>query len=203
MKYNQSGIVHLQLIVVAVLVVGVVSFGAFRIGQVSSTRDQAKDENTDTSLAEDILIKEAEQNEAKEVEIPAEKTSVEEQAVPAPKPAPKPVEQKPTEETKKKEDKVWLQMEKVVASQEGSVLKIVSRLPSDQTGKCNYKLWQNGYEKVYSSNNINGSRDCKGQLDISNLPTYSGWELHVWFDGSDGKTHGYQKEGAVSLTNPN
>jgi hypothetical protein len=198
-QITQNGFAHIQVIVLVVLVLGVVGFAAFRVGQTTSN-NQAKDTIDEPSLAQDITIKEDEQ---KEVTIPAEKTEAEQAAVE--KPAPTTTTEKkpaPTTETVKKE-KVWLNMEQVSAVQTGSFLNVVSRLPSAQSGKCQFKLYQSGFEKVYTYTTISNATDCSGSLDVFNLPTYSGWELHVWFEGFDGKTQGGQKEAPMALTDPN
>jgi hypothetical protein len=176
-------------------VAGVISFGAYRVGQQSSESQQAQDV-VNPELAGDIKVVEEEKT-TEVVTIPADEKVVEKVAEPV-------VEKKVVTETieKKKEDKVWLEMTKVVGAQEGSVVKVQSKLPQALSGTCNFKLWQDGYDKVYSSNQITNSVDCIGQLDVSNLPTYSGWSLHVWFDGSDGKTHAYQKEAPITLQQP-
>lgn len=200
MKQKQSGFAHIQIVLLAVVVFSVIGFAAFRIGQASNNREQSKDLDTDTSLAQDITIKE---DAKKEVAVPAEKeTASQEKVATTPKTTTTTEPKKVTEETKK-EDKVWLKMEQVSAQQTGSFLNIVSRLPSPQSGKCNFKLVQSGYEKVYTFTSISSSTDCAGSLDVSNLPIYSGWELHVWFDSFDGKTQASQKEAPISIVKPN
>lgn len=198
MKNKQHGFAHIQLVIIGLVVLGVIGLAAVRVNQSTNSNEQAKDLETDTSLAENIAINEDEQ---KEVTIPAEKEAATEEYVAPPKKTTTVKKTEPVEEVKK--EKIYVGMQKIVAEQEGSVVKIVSRLDSPQSGTCNFKLYQSGYEKVYASNTISGVTDCVGQLDISNLQTYTGWELHVWFDGSDGKTYGYQKESSITLTDPN
>lgn len=199
MKHKQSGFAHIQVIIIGAVVLSVVAFAAYRVGELQTSNDQAKNETADAGLVDDITIKEETVDESKEITIPSEKDVATTQ----------PVEKKPASENKKepveekKKDKVWLEMKKITATQDGSVVNIVSRLPSKQSGTCHFKLWQDGQEKVYSSKTISSATDCVGQLDVSSLATYSGWELHVWFDGSDGKTHAHQKEASITLSNPN
>lgn len=197
MKHRQQGFAHLQLVVLLVLVLGVVGFGAYKVGQNQSDANRNA-ETEDIGLADEIKVVEEEAPE--EVKIPAEEKPVEEKKVE--QPVEKKTEPTPEKTEEKKEDKVWLEMTKVSASQSGSVFKVASRLPQSLSGTCHFKLYQEGYERVYSSKKISNSKDCVGQLNIDDLPTYDGWELHVWFDGSDGNTHAYQKESSVSLTDP-
>jgi hypothetical protein len=200
MKTNQLGFAHIGLIAVIFVVFGVVGFAAFRVGQHTSQNKETQTASTPEPASPIKLIEE--EKPVVEVTIPAEEKLIEKVAEPVtekPAPAPKPVEQTPKT---KKEDKVWLEMTKVQDIQQGSVVLAQSTLPQAMSGTCNFKLWQDGYEKVFSSNQITNSKDCTGQLDISSLPTYTGWSLHVWFDASDGKTHAYQKESPISLTQP-
>jgi flagellar basal body-associated protein FliL len=196
---DQAGIAHIQLIIGMVLVVGVVSFAGYRVGQSTRTNQQLQ-EIKEPIVVTDVSTKEAEQKAADIVEVPPEEKALESTPVPVPAAAPKKVEATPKTEVKK--EKVYVEMSKVSAVQNGTVLNIHSRLASAQTGTCNFKLYQEGYEKVYASIKIQSSNDCIGGLSVAGLPTYSGWSLHVWFDGSDGKTNGYQKEEPISLVAP-
>lgn len=208
MYKNQQGAIHFTTALLAIVVLSIVSFAAYRIGASNDASNQSRTESQDVSLADGIKVNEASENEAKEVTIPKKETTADSAPVVEP-----PEEQsnsthteKPKEEVKqeiKKEDKVWLQMQKISAAQKGSVVNVSSRLPSAQTGTCHFKLWQDGYERVYSNAQISNSTDCVGQINVANMVTYDGWELHVWFDGSDGKTHGYQTDEPFPLTDPN
>lgn len=208
MKNTQRGAIHLTTALLAIAVLGIVSFAAYRIGASNDLSSQSKAGTEDVSLAEGIKINETEEDEAKAVTIPKKETPAD--TAPVTEPTKEELKvaytEKPKEEVKqevKKEDKVWLQMQKISAAQSGSVVNVSSRLPSAQTGTCHFKFWQDGYERVYSNSLISNSTDCVGQINIANMVTYDGWELHVWFDGSDGKTHGYQTEEPFPLTNPN
>jgi cytoskeletal protein RodZ len=194
-KLNESGFAHFQLVAGALLVIGVVSFAAYRVGQNQTNNQQVSETKQPETVQE---IKVSEQDEQKEVAIPEEV-----------KEAPAaPVEEKKTTKTetttteKKKSEKTYLKMTKVSAVQNGSVIDVVSKLPQPLSGTCNFKLWQNGYEKVYSSVTITNSSDCVGQLNVANLPVYTGWSLHAWFDSSDGKTSASQAEEAISIQQP-
>lgn len=191
---DQKGIAHLGLIAGLIVTIAVISFGAYRVSQNSSD-EQSQIENEDSSETIDAIeVKEAEEEKADPVEVPKEEKEL----------ASAPVEKKeePVETAEKKKDKTYVQMTKVSAVQDGSVVKVVSKLPSAYSGTCNYKLYQEGYERMYSSNQINASDTCSGQIDISGAKTYEGWELHVWFDSSDGKVSGWQTEEAFPLTDP-
>lgn len=196
-KYSQHGIINPLVVIIIVAVLAVVSFSAYRIGQSNSSEDsQSKTDTSDIDLAQSKTITEEEKEPSEEVTIPEEEKTV----APVPvKEEPKPVEQ-PAE--KKKTEEVWFQMTKVSAVQDGSVVKIVSKLPATYSGTCHFKFWQDGYDRVYSSTQITNSTECSGQLNVANMPTYDGWSLHVWFDANDGKTHGYQTEEPFPLTNP-
>ena len=202
---SQQGAIHLTTVLLGITLLSIVSFSAYRIGAANNdSNNQEKSDTQDVSLTEEIQINEADENEAKEVTIPKEEEPVDTTPVAeAVKEEPKVVYKEEPKEEVKKEDKVWLQMTKVSAVQEGSVVNISSRLPSAQSGTCHFKFWQDGYERVYSNTQISNSTDCVGQVNVANMVTYDGWELHVWFDGSDGKTHGYQAEEPFPLTNPN
>ncbi len=209
MKNNQHGFAHLQIVVAFILVLGVVGFAAYQVG-IRNSSDQQDNKKTQAQVELEKSL-EVEEQKTETVTIPAEKPAAEtsttttptsETPKPAPpKPAPKPVTKAPATETKK--DKVYLALKSAGVSQSGATLTIASKLDKAASGKCNFKLYQEGYDKRFSSNKISGSTDCNGQLDVAGLPTYSGWSLHVWFDGDDGKTYAYQDVMPVTVTNPN
>jgi hypothetical protein len=198
MKTNQSGFAHLGIMAIAVVVVGVISFTAFRVGQ-SQINNRENSESNQPETVQEIKVAQEEEQQ-KEVVIPEEVKEV--AAAPVEKQVEKIVEPTKTTDIKKKEDKTWLKMTKVSAVQSGGVLNVVSRLPQALTGTCNFKLWQDGYDKVYSSVSISNSSDCAGQLNVSGLQTYSGWKYYVWFDSSDGKVSASQPEEAIRLVQP-
>lgn len=202
---NQKGFAHVQLIAIVFTAVLVVGFAGYRIGQHQSSRVDRSGDLDDIATIEGLEILEQEQSQTKKVDIPEEKSEVAEvpqktESTTPSQPAPKKTE---PESQPKKQDKVWLNMTQKSAVQNGSQLNVVSELPKALSGTCNYKLWQEGYQAVYSSSKITSSSTCSGSINVSSLPTYSGWELHVWFDGSDGKTSASQKQTQISLTNPN
>lgn len=193
---KQQGFSHVVLVAMVVLLVGVIGFVAYRFGVITSTRNQ-EIQTEQTPLASDLKI---EEEKSETVKVPSEKKkteAVKEETKPAPAPAP---EEKPVED---KKEKIYLDMTYVSASQDGDSFLVESRLEKNATGTCNFKLYKEGQEKVYATKKISDSKTCKGSLDISDLATYSGWTLYVWFDGSDGKTYAYQKEKSVSLSDPN
>lgn len=197
MKHNQNGIAHLQLILGLVLVLGVVGFAAYRVGQ-SNSSDQANQQDTsDVDLAQELKVNE---EESKEIDVPQEKEEAKVETEPAKKETAQPEK---TTDSHEKKDKTYLKMKSVSAVQDGSVVKIHSQVEQAVSGTCNFKLYRDGYPKTHTSNKISNSQDCIGQLDISSMPNYEGWSLHVWFDGDDGKTYAYQDSINFTLTDPN
>lgn len=196
MKFkNENGFAHLQLIIGLVLLVGVVSFAGYRVGQNQSKENQESSDDNKPETVQEIKAVEAE--EQTEVVIPEEVKEI----------APAPVEEKTTVKTetpteKKKSDKTWLKMTKVSSVQTGGVIDVVSTLPQALTGTCTFKLYQEGYEKVYTSVAIHNSTNCSAQLNVASLPVYTGWTLYGWFDSSDGKVSASQPEEAISIQTP-
>lgn len=191
MKNKQKGIAHPILIGIMVLVVAAVGFTAYRVGKSNSG---TVTNSTDASQSDTVNEIKVDKEESEPVKIPEEEKKTE----PAPIKTDKPVEQAPD-----KKDKTYLTIKYVSAEQDGSTLAVHSKIEKAVSGTCNFKLYREGFEKVHSSKKITNSQDCKGTLDISNMPNYSGWSLHVWFDGSDGKTYAYQDAKSLSLTDPN
>lgn len=191
---NENGFAHLQLILGLVVLVGIVSFAGYRVGQNQSNKNQESSDDNKPETVQEIKVVEAE--EQTEVVIPEEVKEI----------APV-VEEKTTVKTetpteKKKSDKTWLKMTKVSSVQTGGVIDVVATLPQALTGTCTFKLYQEGYEKVYTSVAIQNSTNCSGQLNVANLPIYTGWTLYGWFDSSDGKTSASQPEEAISIQTP-
>ncbi len=195
---KQKGFAHLQLLAAIIAVMSFVAFAAYRVGQIQSNNNKTSSTDDITTVQE---IKTVESEEQEEVVIPDEVKEAE--SVPVEKADPEPVEQKvsePAPEEKKKSDKRWIKMTKISATQNGSVIDVVSKLPETLTGTCGFKLWQDGYEKVYSTSSISNSTDCIGQLDISSLSTLTGWTLFAWFDSSDGTVSASQPEEPITIT---
>ena len=195
MKRSQEGAIQPLPIALAVVVLVVISFSAYRIGQNNSSQQSQTENDSSTEIAQEIKTNE---EAVEEITVPKEEEPA--QPVAAPAPAVEKVEEPVVAEDKK--DKVYLNITLAGATQDGVVVNVTSNIESPVTGTCNFKLYQEGYEKVYSSNQISNSQTCSGQLDVSSLPTYDGWELHVWFDGSDGKTFAYQEEQPFALNDP-
>lgn len=192
MKNNQQGLSHIIIVALIVLVIGVISFAAYRVGVSTSSQNQGTGSDQQP-LVSDLKV----EDEQETVKVPKEEEKTEPvKEVTKPTPA-------PDEKTEVKKDKIYLNISLVSATQDGDKVNVHSTIEKAVTGTCNFKLYQEGYEKIYTSKKITESKTCKGSLDISDLPTYNGWSLHVWFDGSDGKTYAYQEEKAISLTNPN
>lgn len=193
---KQKGFAHVQLIAGLVLVLGVVSFAAYRVGQSNSTTNNNTENDQTVELAEGIEVKE---EESKEITVPNEEPEKSPEPVEA-----KPVETKPAEQAPEKKDKIYLSMKSVSATQDGSIVYVNSQVEQAVSGTCNFKLYREGFEKVQSTSKISNSQDCVGQINVASLPNYEGWSLFVWFDGDDGKTFAYQEDiDNFPLTNPN
>lgn len=197
MKNNQKGIAHPVLIGLVVLVIGAIGFTAYRVGQNSNSQANNSDDASITDSVGEIDIEKTAENET--VKIPDDEEEKEEE-----KPTTVTDTTKKTESNAPdKKDKTYLNIKSVSVVQDGDKLNVHSKVEKAVSGTCNFKLYREGYEKVHISKSISNSQDCKGTLDISDMPNYTGWSLHVWFDGSDGKTYAYQDAKSVSLTDPN
>jgi hypothetical protein len=196
MKLNQRGIAHIQFILLAVLVVGVVGFASFRVGQMNKNKQQNNQDQTHSN--EEISeLKATEEKETEEVNIPSEK----QEAAPISTPTETKTATKPTPEQPKKE-KIQIGISLVSVNQQGATLNVHSKLDTPASGTCNYKLYKEGFDKVRASNKISNSQDCIGQLNLSGMPNYDGWSIYVWFEGDDGITQAWQDAKPVSLTTP-
>lgn len=192
---NQKGIAHPTMLVLIALVIGTVGLTSFVVVKNNSANRESSQtaSQTEAEKSEDLNKLEAVEEENDEVEVPKEEKLV----------APVPVEKKTDTSNPDKKDKVYLSMSLVSAVQQGNIVKVHSRVQSPVTGTCNFKLYREGFDKVYSTSTISNSQDCIGQLNVSSMPNYEGWNLHVWFDGSDGKTFAYQDAKPFALTSPN
>lgn len=191
MKKDQRGLAHLYLVGIAVLLVGLGSFTTYRVMQSNNNLSNTPESANDAEPKKEIVA--VEEEKADEVDVTKEEEA---------KPVEEPKKIQPKPDPVKKE-KVYLNISSESVAQDGAVLYVRSVVEKAVSGTCNFKLYQEGYNKVYSSNKISNSQNCEGQLDISNLPTYDGWGLHVWFDGDDGKTYAYQDVIQQPLTDPN
>lgn len=197
-KNNQLGFAHLQAVALVLLVVSIGSFSAYRISQVSSA-NRAQKKADEIEKLSDISVTDAKKDQVTSIEIPEEEKSLDSVPVPA---TPVKKETTTTTETQKPTDRTWLKMTKVSTTQDGNKLYAVSTLPTPLTGTCTAKLYQEGYSKVYASSSITNSTECSVQLDISSLPTYSGWTFFAFFDSSDGKVSASQSEEPITLSAP-
>lgn len=195
MKLDNKGIAHLPVIGLIVLVISVIGFTGYKIGQKQSN-EQANAGN-DTSEIKEFK---PEQEKSDETVIVPEEKDVEVAPAEQVKPAPAPT--KPSVKDTEK-SKVYIDISLVSAVQEGAIVKVHSKIAQNVSGTCNFKLYREGFEKNHTSTKISNSQDCIGDLNVSSMPNYEGWSLHVWFDGDDGKTFAYQKEQAFPLKNPN
>jgi HD-GYP domain-containing protein (c-di-GMP phosphodiesterase class II) len=201
LKTKQQGLSHILLVFGVVITISVVAFGAYRVGSNSTNNSELQNasEQQEIDQEDELVAVEPKEEEKETIEIAAEKTELQKIEESKEEEVKK---QEPVQQEKKKE-KRYIEMTKVSAQQSGSVVKIVSRLPEKLSGTCHYKLYQEGYERIYSSNSISNATDCVGQLNVADAPTYEGWELHVWFDNTDFSVFGYQLEEAFPLSNPN
>lgn len=197
MKNNQNGFSHIIVIAAVALIIGVVGFAAFRVGQSNEAQNNQQKENVDNPKPKNQLSVE---QKSDTVTVPSpEKTSEPVKETPPPTPAPKPA---PVEQPKSKTNKTYLKISLISATQQGSVLNIHSKIERNVTGTCNFKLYKEGQPKIHTSNAINNASDCVGQLSLSSINDYQGWSVSTWFDGSDGLTYAYQQAVAAPISKP-
>lgn len=208
LKLNQKGMIGPVEIGAIILVIAVVGFTGFRIGNARTqveeiTANAQNDEAADEAAR--LALKEQAEEDAKEIEIPKDESSVE-KAVEEPKttevPKQTPAETKPveTEPVKEKKDITYIEFNKGGAGQSGDTVSASARLESEQTGTCYVKFYKEGHPKVFKEHALSNAKECAATFAISEFEVAGDWDIYIWFVSSDGKVEAHQASYPVDIT---